>query len=176
MSLRYNVSTLLREPVGSTREYEVDGEALIDDEGGYRHVVGRTTFLRTKDGVLVTARLQGAQHEPCSRCLQEVDVPLAIAFEDEFIATVDADTGVALAAPDDPEAFRIDANHTLDLTEPVRQGWTAALPMQPLCRPDCRGICPRCGQDSNRSDCSCSPEEDQRWNALRQLAHEVEGT
>lgn len=176
MSVQYNVSTLLREPIGSTREYEVDSRVLIDHDGpAHQQVIGRATFLRTKHGVLVTAHLQGAQPERCSRCLREVDVPLGVDFEEEFFASVDPETGAGLPAPEEPEAFRIDAQHTLDLEEAVRQCWTAALPMQPLCRPDCRGLCPRCGQDLNQGACSCPPEEDERWSALRELAREREG-
>ncbi len=176
MSIQYNVSTLLRRPVGSTREYEVDSRVLIDDtDPDHQRVVGRTTLLRTKHGVLVTAHLQSAQHERCSRCLRELEVPLRIEIEEEFFASVDAETGAALPAPEDAEAFRIDASHTLDLEDAVRQYWTAALPMQPLCQPDCRGLCPRCGQNLSQGACSCPPEEDQRWSTLRQLVREKEG-
>lgn len=176
MSIQYNVSTLLSEPIGSTREYEVDSRVLIDDEPRHQRLVGRTTFLRTNRGVLVTAYLQGVQPERCSRCLRELDLPLRIAIEEEFVASVDAETGAGLPAPEDPEVFRIDAQHTLDLEEAVRQYWAAALPMQPLCRPDCRGLCPSCGRDVNQGACSCPLEEDRRWSALRQLVSEEEGS
>lgn len=176
MSVRYNVSELLREPVGSTREYEVDGEVLIDDAHPQRErVAGHTTFLRTKNAVLVTARLRGNQRQGCSRCLRETDVPVLLDIEEEFFASVDADTGAALPAPEDIEAFRLDAHHELDLEEAVRQTWAAVLPMQPLCRPDCRGLCARCGHDLNQGACSCPPEEDERWSALRGLVREKEG-
>ncbi len=175
MPVQYNVATLLREPVGSTREYNIDSRIPIDGEKPYQRVTGHATLLRMKHGVLVTAQLQGVQSGQCSRCLREVDVPLRVEIEEEFFASVDPGTGTALPAPEDPEAFRIDDDLTLDLEDAVRQYWTAALPMQPLCRPDCRGLCPRCGKDWNQGACSCSPEEDERWSALRQLVKETEG-
>lgn len=176
MSVRYNVSELLREPVGSTQEYEVDGSVLIDDAGPREdRVIGHTTFLRTKDAVLVTAHLEGIQREACSRCLREMEVPVLLDIEEEFFASVDADTGADMPAPEDTEAFRIDAQHVLDLEEAVRQSWAAALPMQPLCHPDCRGLCPGCGQDLNQGDCGCPREEDERWSTLRELVREKEG-
>ena len=175
--MQYNVSTLLKEPVGSTREYQVDSQVLVDGDRAHRQrVLGRAVFLRTKDGVLVRAHLEGAQSDQCSRCLQPLDLPMQLDIEEEFFASVDAVTGVRLPAPEDPEAFRIDSQHTLDLEETVRQYWAAALPMQALCRPDCRGLCPRCGQDLNQVACSCVPEEDERWSALRELAKELEGS
>ena len=176
MSVQYNVSTLLREPIGATREYEVDDRVLVDDAAPrYERIVGHTSLLRTKDGVLVTAHLEGAETQVCSRCLRTLDVPVAVEIEEEFVATVDA-TGAPLPPPVDPEAFRLDARHTLDLEEAVRQYWMAALPMKPLCRADCRGLCSRCGKDLNDGACACEPEIDERWSALRQLVSEREGS
>ena len=175
MSFQYNVATLLREPVGSTREYDIDSLLIDDNDHESRRVAGHATFLRIKHGVLVTAHLEGIERERCSRCLREVDVPLGIDFEEEFFASVQVEAGAPLPPPEDPEAFRIDAHHTLDLEEAVRQFWATALPMQPLCRPDCRGLCSRCGRDLNQGACSCPPEEDTRWGALRQLVGELEG-
>ena len=176
MSTQYNVSTLLEEPVGATREFDVDDGVLMD-EGEPRHqrIIGRATLLRTKHGVLLTARLRGVRSDRCSRCLQELELPLAIDVEEEFLAgrgaTTDPDRSTRA-----PEAFRIDAHHTLDLEEAVRQYWTSALSMQPVCRSECRGLCPHCGQDLNKRACSCAPEVDERWSALRQLVRKTEGS
>jgi uncharacterized protein len=171
MSLRHNVSTLLREATGATREYAVDDVVLIDEEAPRQErVAGTVHFLRTREGVLVTAHLEGIEREPCSRCLAEVAVPVRIDFEEEYFPSVDLRTGAPAPAPEDPEAFRIDAEHTLDLEEAIRQWWTGSVPMQPLCRTDCRGLCSRCGRDLNQGPCACRPEEDERWSPLRKLA------
>ena len=173
MSVQYNVSTLVQEPVGSVRRCSVDGDVRVDDQR--RHVRGEATFLRTQDGVLVTAELAGVGSEQCSRCLGDVTIPVEMTICEEYIATADANTGAALRPPIDPEAFRIDETHTLNLEEAVRQSWAGVLPMQPLCRHDCQGLCPRCGQDLNTVRCSCPPENDERWNALQKLAQEMKG-
>ena len=176
MPIRYNVATLLKEPVGSTREYELEGQVLMEEDSGRtRPLAGHATFLRTEQGVLVTARLRGVEGEQCSRCLREFDLPVSLEIEEEFFARVDAETGATTPPPEDPEVFLIDADHTLDMDEAVRQYWAMALPMQPLCRPDCRGLCPRCGQNLNEGACACPPEEDDRWSALRELAPERKG-
>ena len=174
VSVQYNVSTLVQEPVGSVRRCSVDGDVRIDGER--RHVRGEATFLRTQDGVLVTAELASVESEQCSRCLGDVTIPVEMTISEEYIATVDANTGAALKPPVDPEAFRVDEKHALNLEEAVRQSWAGALPMQPLCRQDCQGLCSRCGQDLNAAGCSCPPETDERWNALQALAQEVKGT
>jgi uncharacterized protein len=170
--LVYNVSGLVKEPVGSTREYEVDEDVPVDH--GDRRLTGRTRMLRTDGGVLVSAQLDGVERGECSRCAREVETPLRIVFDEEFFSTVDAHTGAALPAPDEPDAFRIDEQQLVDLDEAVRQWWTASIPMQVLCRPDCKGLCIRCGKDLNEGPCGCGPEQDERWAALAELSSKLE--
>jgi uncharacterized protein len=177
VSLVYNVSTLLRELIGATREYGVEERVLVDlDTLRYESVTGRVKLLRTTDGVLVEARLHGSQADVCSRCVKPISVPLELEVEEEFFATADVHTGAKLPRPEMPEAFLISAQQQLDLEEAVRQSWTAALPMQPLCRQDCPGLCPKCGKDWSEGTCSCVAEEDERWGPLRRLRMEMEGT
>ena len=170
MSLQYNVSTLLKEPVGSTREYEIEGRALVnEDDPETRDVAGQVTFLRTNEGILVSAEVRGVELDKCSRCLKEIDIPVSLAFEEMFYPMSDISTGARVPKPVDLDAFRLSERWILDLEEPIRQFWTVALPMQPLCRTDCRGLCPQCGQDWNEGECECAPNADERWSALRTL-------
>jgi uncharacterized protein len=178
VSIQYNVSTLLTESVGSTREYDVDDRALADEAASRRErITGHASLLRTKDGVLVLARIQGVQRDQCSRCLEALDLPLELEIEEEFLPTADPTADVESPAPKDPDAFLIDARNILDIGEAVRQYWAGALSMQPLCRPYCKGLCPRCGRDLNQGACACPPERDERWSALRELVvQEREGS
>ena len=176
MSIRYNVSALLREPLGSTREYELDERVLIEEDvPRHQQIAGHAEFLRTNSGVLVKAQLHGVDRERCSRCLREFELPVSLEIEEEFYVSVNAEAVDSPATEEDAAVFHIDAKHTLDLEEAVRQYWTAALPMQPLCQQNCRGLCDRCGQNLNQGDCSCSPKQDERWSALSQLAQKTKG-
>jgi uncharacterized protein len=58
----------------------------------------------------------------------------------------------------------------VDLTEEIRESILLAFPVHPVCRPDCRGLCPRCGANRNRGSCRCKPHDDAQWNALGGLA------
>jgi len=59
---------------------------------------------------------------------------------------------------------------SLEIGERVRQLILLALPLKPLCRPDCRGLCPLCGQDLNEGECGCKREApDSRWEKLKAL-------
>lgn len=57
----------------------------------------------------------------------------------------------------------------VDLTSELREGILIGLPNHPLCRLECRGLCPWCGIDLNRESCSCQPPVEDRWGALDQL-------
>jgi uncharacterized protein len=58
----------------------------------------------------------------------------------------------------------------LDLADVLREEILLLLPMHRVCREDCKGICPVCGQNRNQVDCHCHQElADDRWAALRKL-------
>lgn len=169
--MQFNVSQLLREPIGSRRRYRVDEPfAPQDDEPRQVQVSGPVDLLRTDSGILATASLESEASGQCDRCLQPVTYPVRMPVEEEFIPTIDPVTGGALPAPEQPGAFTIDDHHILDLTDAARQAWLLAAPMQTLCREDCAGLCPECGADRNQSTCACAePPADARWAALAAL-------
>ncbi len=169
--MQFNVSQLLREPIGSRRVYQVD-EPFQPDPAAAQSVrlSGPVELLRIDRGVLARAEFVTQGASECARCLRPVSFPVALAIEDEFVPSVDPVTGAALPAPDEPGVFSIDAQHILDLTEPVRQAWQLAQPMAPLCREDCPGLCPQCGADRATGACTCPTEPvDARWAALAGL-------
>ena len=61
--------------------------------------------------------------------------------------------------PDEVQDDVIAIEHgTVDLGRPIRDEILLAIPMSPVCRPDCAGICPRCGSNRNITPCSCEPQ------------------
>jgi uncharacterized protein len=162
----FNVSGLVQEGIGATRFYDVEGTVEVE-KGVREQVAGTVEMLRTKVGVLVRAHLRLVEPEICSRCLNPVDEAIAIDFEEEFVATTDLRSSAQMDEEHDPDAFTIDERHMLDLTEAVRQYREVSLEMQPLCRPDCAGLCPRCGSDLNLGECQCDQGPiDSRWSGL----------
>jgi uncharacterized protein len=164
----FNVSGLLQEGIGATREYDLDG-TIQGDNSVAEAVSGTVELLCTQAGVLVRAHLRLVEPETCSRCAVALDETVKIEFEEEFIATLDA-AGQPIIGPRDDDAFLIDSRHTLDSTEAVRQYREASREMAPLCRPDCKGLCANCGADLNAGDHACDAEPiDNRWAALAAL-------
>ena len=168
--MELNVSQLLQEPVGSTREYEFDEPADIIGDGNQYKVKGECSLLGTRRGVLVKCALKSEIELACVRCLRRFRHPLEINFEEEFLPTIDVTSGIPLPQTEDAGAFTIDERHIMDLLEPARQYALMGVPMKPLCRADCAGLCQKCGKNLNQGDCGCPTEEpDPRWSALNKL-------
>jgi uncharacterized protein len=168
--MQINVSQLLQEPIGSTREYDIDADAEIIGDGNTYHVQGKCNLLRTQRSVLVKCVLDTEVKLTCSRCLSRFRHPIKIKFEEEYVPTVDIHSGAALPPPEDAGSFTIDERHNIDLTEAVRQYSLMAVPMKALCNEDCAGLCPKCGKNLNQGKCDCPAEEvDPRWVKLTEL-------
>lgn len=174
--MKFNVAHQLRQPIGSQRRYDIDArQAVLEEDEAASDVAGTAVFLRTDKGILVTAALVVTVHQSCSRCLKGIDSTLRLEFQEEYLPTVDIFTGAPLPPPEDADTFLIDHNHVLDLQEAVRQYRLMAQPIQPLCQPNCAGLCPECGHNLNDGPCGC-PEAplDERWAALREMASRLQ--
>jgi uncharacterized protein len=172
--LRFNVAQLLREEVGSRRKYEFAEQALpLDDETELRQLHGTVRFTRTPSGVLAHVIAEGTVDAECNRCLTQAPQHVGITFEDEFHSKIEVNTGSPLPTPEEEDPFYIDEAHRVDLGEALREYALLAMPMQPLCREDCKGLCPICGKDRNVEPCTCADGGgDDRFDILRSLLHE----
>ncbi len=169
--MSFDVAMLLQDSVGVRRALRLDDGALSVSEERWSAVAsGDLEFMRTQRGILVRARLDVSRTFECARCLTRFDENVEVQFDEEFVAPLDPLTGVPLADIEHHE-FRIDARSHLDLSDAVRQYESTALPLQPVCQEDCRGLCPDCGQNLNESRCDCaaSPQEP-TWAPLATLA------
>ena len=168
---KFNVAQLLQEPTGATRRYELDDEQLdLEDGRRVRPIKGNVRLTRTQNGVLADANVWGEIQIECGRCLTEVTQPLEFPFSEEYYQTVVVNTGAALPKPEEPDVFLIDETHKLDLGEAMREYALLSVPMLPLCREDCKGLCPECGANLNDEECGCDTEQsDERLAVLKQL-------
>jgi uncharacterized protein len=166
-----NVSLLLREPIGSTRDYDIDEVIDITGEGkNQNRIKGHCNMLRTQRSILVKCNLNTELELSCSRCASNYLQPLKIKFSEEFYPSVDAESGVVLPPPEEASSFTIDEQHILDLTEAVRQYFILAVPMKALCKKDCAGLCATCGKNLNLGKCDCPRTDiDPRWARLADL-------
>jgi uncharacterized protein len=166
-----NVSQLLRDPTGATRDYDIDEAIDITGEGKTENKIkGHCNMLRTQRSILVKCVLNSEIELTCDRCVSNYRQPLKIKFTEEFYPTLDVDSGAPLPPPEEASAFTIDNQHILDLTEAVRQYFLLAIPMRALCKKDCAGLCATCGKNLNLGKCDCPRDDiDPRWAKLADL-------
>jgi uncharacterized protein len=118
----------------------------------------------------VTGTVKTRLELACSRCVEPFDVPVEAAFELRYVPQSE-NTGEGereLAEDDLITAYYREG--MLDIGDLLREQFQLALPMKPLCGDDCKGLCPQCGANLNRTTCGCAPAwEDPRLAPLRQL-------
>ncbi|HUU32925.1 MAG TPA: DUF177 domain-containing protein [Vicinamibacterales bacterium] len=104
----------------------------------------------------------------CSRCLEPIQVPVQAPFGLRYLPQALA--GIREEDPDDDPATTFYSDDQLDLGQMVREQCYLAIPMKPLCRPDCQGLCSTCGTNLNTERCQCNPQWlDPRLAALQAL-------
>ena len=166
--MQINVSHQLKASIGSIRNYEVSG--IVNVAGGKSMVQGEVKLMRTDRSILAKSTLHTAVEVTCSRCLGLCACPLTLKIEEEYFPITDVASGASLPLPEEPSCFTIDEHHIIDLTEVIRQYALLTIPMKPLCRGDCAGLCSDCGQNLNQGPCHCSPwGRDPRWSELSKL-------
>jgi uncharacterized protein len=156
--MQVNVAQLLKGAIGSVRDYEVDGVIDVTGDSNSSPVHGKVALTRTDRSILVQGVVDSEVELFCSRCLNLFRCPLSLNIEEEYFPTTDIISGASLSPSDDPDHFTIDERHVLDLTEALRQCALLAMPMKPLCREDCAGLCPNCGRNLNLGPCACPPQ------------------
>ena len=125
-------------------------------------------------------RLRAAYHGDfemlCARCVEPVRTPLTGNFDLIFRPqAVDADPGERSITLDETEIGYYEESG-LSLEDVVREQVLLSLPSRTLCKEDCKGLCPRCGQNLNQGTCNCTPASDPKWSALAGLAGTVKSS
>ncbi len=161
MSLRIQISDLLSRP-GQTRSetasvplrFEV-GDAAIDDEAAVVAVLRSLT-----DGIIATGTIDTTADLSCTRCLATFGELVDIEFEAIF-----------RTHPDDAdEEYPIESGGWIDLEPVVHDEVSLSVPVRPLCKPDCLGLCQSCGTDLNTAPCGGHGDEpDSPFAALKHL-------
>ena len=168
--LTWNVAGLLADAPGAERHLEVH-DATIDlgeDLVLARSINGRVRLLHTNRGIIAAADLDSALALECSRCLRDIEYPVSVHLEEEYLPALDLATGRPLATDDEPDVARLTDHHELDLETPVREALQLAEPIAPLCRPDCPGLCIVCGGRLDEGSHEHAEEDiDPRLEALK---------
>lgn len=160
--LRLNVGFLLKQNVGFSRKFEFDHSSVqVDDDLTIRDLNGELRLTRASQGLYVEGTLRGTLELECARCLAAFDQELAPGIHELYVYPAQRADDPVLAIPE---------SAILDLRPLLREMMLLEIPTQPICRPDCKGLCPVCGQNRNEQDCE-HPQEtiDPRLAPLQSL-------
>jgi DUF177 domain-containing protein len=145
-----------------------DVGAVFPDEGWSLDQVALFIERRGTD-VLVTGRFGATARLQCSRCLESLVSRIGPEVDLHLVPAPTARQEQVELGPDDLEVDFYQGD-TLDVARLLRSETDLALPMKPLCGPDCRGLCPSCGVNRNVTACRCEgPGSDPRLAPLEAL-------
>ena len=177
-ALTVNVATLLGESGGSVRDLAFDDLDLDlgPDLALAAPADARFRLTRTNRGLLVDGDVRAVLAETCSRCLRPIEIELVEDIDEEALPSVDLATGKPIDPDLEPGTARLTDHHEVELEPFVREAIQLAAPIAPLCRPDCPGLCPECGEElgSGPHDHGEAPI-DPRLEALRGFRSDDDG-
>jgi uncharacterized protein len=140
----------VEEPVPDLR---IELAAVPDDAP----VEGEFLLESVVEGILISGRLAGRMALSCARCLRPFESGFEVEVRELFAGDV----------PPGGDEYPLEPQGSIDVEPMVRDAVMLAMPFSPLCRPDCLGLCERCGGDRNAGECTCpASAADPRWAAL----------
>ncbi len=177
--MEFKVSELEREPIDFDLQLAPGSVDLGEEakQDGNLITSGQAEVLHEHRGpkdivadIRLRGRFAGKFQVPCARCVEPVDLPLEADF-DLIFRPAEADSEAperSITAPETEIGYY--QKDSLLLEDVLREQVLLSLPVRTLCKPDCKGLCPRCGQNRNSQECSCEVgPRDPRWEALAGL-------
>ena len=163
--LRLNVGFLLKEGPGYSREFPFDQDStFVVEDVVISQLRGVLRLTRTRQGIVIQGTLRTQIATECVRCLAPFSLPCAIELSDLFVFPAPPGSS-PISNP-----YIVDDGGFVDLQPIIREEGILAVPIQTLCSPECKGLCPQCGQNLNEGMCECAEEPiDPRLASLRAL-------
>jgi uncharacterized protein len=161
-NLRFNFGFLIVARPGTSREIFIDYPSItLEDDLIITPLTGTFEAIRNSKGIYITGELQTKIAAECARCLIDLLVPVTLQLEDLFYYP---------AHIAHPGEYGVGEDGFIDLAPLVRELILLESPMQPLCKPDCQGLCMECGTNLNSGTCDCiNDHPDPRLSELRDL-------
>lgn len=150
---------MLKPEVGAAMDLAIDEANQVLGDFKVDFVRGQLRLTRANRRILAKGVLHTAVDTECVRCLTPFQLKLKLQVEEI----------IALSPAADPIYF-VDESGWLSLLQPLREQILLAMPIQVLCRPNCKGLCNQCGQNLNDGPCGCDAGDiDPRLAALKSL-------
>ncbi len=167
-TIRVDLSALAHAPVGRSEDVILDTGPLVLEEINVASLQGTLHFIRVETEILVKGLLETKVEAECTRCLERFWLPLQLEIEESLSLP-----GAKITAE---KPVRLAENGWADIAPLIRENILLNLPINPLCSPNCKGLCPTCGGNLNRGECTCdtAPPIDPRWAVLGTLREKLE--
>jgi uncharacterized protein len=145
-----------------------------DPEAG--HGTAELDLYADGEHVFATGTFKGELTVACSRCVEPMKIPIDDAVRVTFLPKHEMPADDADAQGEegaevnegDLDLFPYEGEH-IDLEPLFREEFVLSIPYAPLCREDCKGLCPQCGTDRNTASCTCEQPIDPRLAGLKGL-------
>ncbi len=147
---RINVGFIIHEEVGFVTEIPFEFKKVKLEDLELQNFTGVATIGRTPQGLVVQGKFSAETKLECVRCLREFTYPLDWEFTELYAFNKKSVSESGLLLPEDAH---------IDLAPLLREYALLEVPINPLHDPNCKGLCPVCGQDLNVRDCGHRPDD-----------------
>jgi len=148
--LRLNIGFLIGQPIGTNHDFNFDFEEIkLGEDFLLTDFVGTANFSKTPQGLFLQANFHGKLDLECVYCLENAEFVLNMDFSELYAFNIKSVSEAGLLIPE---------SGMIDLEMILRDYALLEIPMNPKCKPDCKGLCPQCGQNLNEMDCGHTVE------------------
>lgn len=142
---RINVGFLVHESVGAYREFEIDSPDLtLEEDFKIENVHCLVRASRVQQGILASVHTVAEMEMECVRCLEFFPQKIETSFDELFAFHLRQNSDAELFLPE---------NGLMDLLPILREYLLIEIPICPVCKPDCKGLCVICGTNLNLKTC-----------------------
>jgi len=154
--LRLNVGFIVSQAIGYSRDFNFDFPQIhLQPDLDLTNLAGVVRIGRTPQGLLVQCKFSAFLNSECVRCLNEAQISLQTDFSELYAFSQRSVSESGLILPDDGN---------IDLEPMLREYLVIEIPISPLCKPECKGLCLVCGEDLNVTQCEHQVEHNARAN------------
>ncbi len=164
-NFQLNVGFIVQQSIGFSRTFDFSIPKLdLEPDWPAFDLIGAVRFTRNSEGLLAQGEFQANVHTTCGRCLESATSHLQAEFTELWLFP-----SHATAAPDEPELILPDDGQ-IDLGPIVCEYLALEIPITPVCKPDCKGLCNICGNNLNLVSCDHGLDDvDPRLAVLKKL-------
>ncbi len=160
--LLLNVGFIAQSDIGYSRDFQFNNPILfLQPDLDLSEFNGTLEVSRTSEGLLFQGKFQANMETTCSRCLLNIKQHLITDFAELFTFQSHVHEDTDLIYPEDGQ---------VDLGPIIREYLLLEFPINPICKPDCKGLCPVCGNNRNQEKCDHGVDPiDPRLSVLKSL-------